>query len=73
MLNLVSIVIGLITLPFALLSVIPLVGWLNWLIIPVALLGAGIGALSSRTSGRNLNIIVLLFGILRLWIGGGLI
>jgi hypothetical protein len=73
MLNLVSILIGLITLPFALLSVIPLVGWLNWLIIPVALLGAGIGALSSRTSGRNLNIIVLLFGILRLWIGGGLI
>jgi hypothetical protein len=29
--------------------------------------------LSSRTSGRNLNLIVLIVAVVRLWIGGGLV
>lgn len=73
MLNLVSILIGVVNLPFAVLALIPLVGILNWLVIPLALLGAGIGALSNHNAGRNLNILVLLVAIVRLWLGGGIL
>jgi len=39
MLNLVSIVVGVIALPVMLLGLIPLLGWLNYLVIPLAVLG----------------------------------
>lgn len=71
MLNIVSILIGLVALVFAIPGLVPLFGWINWLVLPIALLGAGIGALSSSNSGRNLNILVLIVGIIRLSLGGG--
>ncbi|APR52662.1 hypothetical protein CA223_17795 [Sphingomonas koreensis] len=70
MLNLVSIVVGVIALPVMLLGLIPLLGWLNYLVIPLAVLGAALGALSDSNTGRNLNLIVLLVGFVRLWLGG---
>jgi hypothetical protein len=73
MLNLVSIIIGLVALVCAAVAFIPLLGWANWLIIPLALIGAGIGAASSSNSGRNLNLFVVVVGILRLMLGGGII
>ena len=72
MLNIVSIIIGLVALVCAAVAFIPLLGWANWLIIPLALVGAGIGAASNGTSGRNLNLFVVVVGILRLMIGGGI-
>lgn len=68
MLNFVSIVIGIILLPIAIFALLPVVGLLNWLIVPLALLGAGIGMLSSRTAGRNLNLLVLIVAVVRLLI-----
>jgi hypothetical protein len=73
MLNLVSIIIGLVAAVCALVAFIPLLGWANWLIVPLALVGAGIGAASSSNSGRNLNLFVVVVGILRLMLGGGII
>jgi len=70
MLNLVSIVVGVITLPVMLLGLIPFLGSLNYLVIPLAVLGAALGALSDSNTGRNLNLIVLLVGFVRLWLGG---
>ncbi|MES2755308.1 MAG: hypothetical protein V4659_11650 [Pseudomonadota bacterium] len=71
MLNIVSVLIGLVALLFAIPGLIPLLGWINWLVIPVALLGAGVGALSRSNAGRNLNILVLIVGVVRLFLGGG--
>lgn len=70
MLNLVSIVVGVVALPVMLLGLIPLLGMLNYLVIPLAVLGAALGALSDSNTGRNLNLIVLLVGFVRLWLGG---
>jgi hypothetical protein len=53
MLNLLSIVIGLAALVLAIPSTIPLLGWGNWFVLPIALAGAGIGALSRSTAGRT--------------------
>jgi len=72
MLNIVSIIIGLVALVCAAIAFIPLLGWANWLIVPLAVIGAGIGAASSSKSGRNLNLFVVVVGILRLMIGGGI-
>lgn len=73
MLNLVSILIGFVALVCAALAFLPLLGWANWLIIPLALIGAGIGAMGVGKAGRNLNLFVVVVGIVRLMIGGGIL
>jgi hypothetical protein len=75
MLNIVSILIGLLAGLFALVGIIPfpLVPLLNWIAFPLALVGAVIGMLSSSNSGRNLNLVILLISGLRLFLTGGLI
>jgi hypothetical protein len=73
MLNLVSIIIGLVSLVFVAIAFLPLFGWANWLVVPLAVLGAAIGALSRGTAGRNLNVLVIIIGVLRLMLGGGIL
>ena len=73
MLNIVSLIIGLVALVCAAVALIPLLGWANWLIIPLAVVGACIGAMSSSNMGRNLNLFVIVVGIVRLMLGGGII
>ena len=73
MFNIVSIIIGVVALLFAVVAFLPLLGWANWLIIPLAVIGAGIGAVSSSNTGRNLNLFVIVVGIIRLMLGGGFI
>ena len=72
MFNLVSIIIGFVALIFAVIAFVPLLGWANWLIIPLAIIGAGVGVISRSTSGRNLNLFVILVGVVRLMLGGGI-
>jgi p-aminobenzoyl-glutamate transporter AbgT len=72
MFNLVSLIIGFVALVFALVAFIPFLGWANWLIIPLAIIGAAVGMLSRGTAGRNLNLFVIIVGIVRLMIGGGI-
>jgi len=72
MFNLVSLVIGFFALASAMLAFLPLLGWMNWLIVPLAAMGVGFGFLSHKDSGRKLNIFVLCLGIFRLFLGGGI-
>lgn len=71
MLNLVSLMIGGVALVFAAIAFVPLLGWANWLIIPLALIGLGFGVVSSANSGRNLNLLVMGVALFRLMLGGG--
>jgi hypothetical protein len=73
MLNLVSLIIGAAALVFALIAFIPLLGWANWFIIPLAIIGAVVGMLSGSNTGRNLNLFVIVIGIVRLMLGGGIV
>jgi TRAP-type mannitol/chloroaromatic compound transport system permease small subunit len=73
MLNISSLVIGVIALILAIFAFIPLLGWANWVIVPFAIVGLALGAMSGRTAGRNLNIVVIVIGVVRLMLGGGII
>ena len=73
MLNLASLVIGVVALLFAIVAFLPLLGWANWLIIPLALIGAAVGMASSSNTGRNLNLFVIVVSVLRLMLGGGIL
>lgn len=73
MASLISVLIGLVALVLMIPTLIPFFGWLNWAIVPVALLGAGVGALSRGTGGRNFCLGVAALGMLRLFLGGGFI
>ena len=72
MFTLVSLIIGFVALVCALIAFIPLLGWANWLIVPLAIIGAAIGMISRGTAGRNLNLFVILVGVVRLALGGGI-
>ena len=70
--NLLSILIGLFALPFAVLAFLPLLGWMYWFVVPLAIAGCGVGVLSRCRSGRTLNLLVIVVGIVRLVIGHGI-
>lgn len=72
MFNLVSLIIGAVALIAALVAFVPLLGWANWLIIPLAILGAVIGMISRSSAGRNLNLFVIVVAVLRLILGHGI-
>ena len=73
MANLLSIVFGIVALVIVIPSTIPLLGWGNWLALPFAVAGVGLGALSRTNGGRNFCLIVLAIAIVRLLLGGGII
>lgn len=73
--NILSWLIGLVALVIALVGFlpIPLLPLVNWIALPIALIGAVVGMLSRHRSGRNLNILVVLVSGVRLLLTGGLI
>ncbi len=73
MLNLASIIIGIAALLGAVIAFVPLLGWLNWFVIPFAVIGLVCGVVSRGTAGRNINLVVIAIGVLRLMLGGGII
>ena len=72
MFNLASIIIGIVGLLFAIPAFLPILALAYYLIIPLAIVGALIGAASPNKFGRNLNLFVILIGVLRLMMTGGL-
>ena len=71
MFNLVSLIIGFVALVCALIAFIPLLGIGEWLVLILAIIGAGIGMISRGTAGRNLNIFVIVVAVFRLILGHG--
>jgi hypothetical protein len=70
MLNILSIIAGIIALPILLIALIPFLGSLNYLVLVLAIIGLALGAMSDSNGGRNLNIVVVVIAGVRLWFGG---
>ena len=73
MLNLLSILFGIVSLVVVIPATIPLLGWANWLALPLIAVAVVLGQLSSSNTGRNFCLIVLLIAAVRLTLGGGII
>jgi len=81
--GLISVLWGIVAMVMMVLALIPLLGAANWLVIPFATVGAiiaAIGILFSSPGKRGraktgliLNAIVIVVGVVRLGIGGGII
>lgn len=71
--NILSILLGLVALPVALVGLVPFFGLANYLAIPIAVAGAAAGVLSGHRSGRNFNLFVIVVAVIRLLLGGGLL
>jgi hypothetical protein len=71
--NILSTIVGLVALLIALVGFIPLLGWLNWFVVPLAVVGLVLGLMSRQTSGRNINLVVLALAAIRLALGGGIL
>ena len=81
--GLISVLWGIVAMIWMVIALIPLLGWGNWFSIPFAAVGAiiaAIGILFSSPGNRGLaktglvlNGIVIIVGIVRLGMGGGII
>jgi len=73
MLNIFSILVGLFVLLLTMIGFIPFFGLLNWITIPIGIVGLALGALSSSNTGRNLNLVLIIVCVIRLVIGHGIL
>ena len=73
MINLLSLIWGIVTLCLAVICLIPFLGWGNWFVIPLALIGVVIGAFASKKGGMIINIVALILACFRLLFGGGIL
>lgn len=73
MLNILSLLIGLVAGAIAVFGIIPFIGWANWFVLPIAGLGLVLGLVSSRKEGQILNLVVIAIALVRLSLGGGII
>lgn len=81
--GLISLLWGVVAMILMVIALIPLLGWGNWFLIPFAAVGAVIAAIGialTREQNRGrakaglvLNGIVIIVGIVRLGLGGGII
>jgi len=81
--GLISLLWGIVAILWMIVAFIPLLGWGNWFVIPFAAVGAIIAAIgilftSPANRGRAkagllLNALVIVVGVLRLSLGGGVI
>lgn len=81
--GLISVLWGIVAMLWMVLALIPLLGWGNWFLIPFAAVGAIIAAIGIMFTSREnrgrakaglvLNGIVIVVGIIRLSLGGGIV
>lgn len=70
--DLLGTIIGVFCLLGMFLGFLPFLGWLNWFVVPMAIFGLIIGSITKTTNGKTMCILVIIFGILRLILGGGI-
>ena len=81
--GLISLLWGIVAMIWMVVALIPFLGWGNWFLIPFAAIGAviaviGIALTRAENRGRAkaglvLNGIVIIVGVVRLSLGGGII
>lgn len=71
MMNLLSLAIAIVAVAQLWRPFLPFAGWSGWMVIPLALMGLGMGALSERTLGRDLNVLLVVVASILLLLRAG--
>ena len=73
--NVISVIIGIIAAVLLCIGLVPLLGWLNWIVLALCTGGIITGAISSKEgrSGLIINASIAAIGMLRLLLGGGIV
>ncbi len=71
--KIIGLILGILAAIGMLLAFIPLLGWLNWINIPFAIVGLIFSVISKSKGGTILCIVAVIFGMIRLALGGGII
>lgn len=71
--KIIGLILGILAALGMLLAFIPLLGWLNWFNIPFAIVGLIFSVISKSKGGTILCIVAVIFGMIRLALGGGII
>ncbi|GAA4387420.1 hypothetical protein [Hymenobacter koreensis] len=71
--NVISTIWGVVVLLLTILALFPFLGWANWFILVLAVIGVIIGAFGKQKTGLILNGIAIVIASIRLIIGGGII
>ena len=64
--------LGIVALLITLVAFIPLLGFLNWVAIPISVIFLIICAILKSDNGKTLCVVSIVLGILRLMLGGGI-
>ncbi len=70
--QIISVLIGLVCAVLLVPGLIPLLGWLQWAVLAGCVLGIIIGSFCQRKIGLTINVAVALVAALRLFLGGGI-
>lgn len=71
--KIVSSIVGVICLLGMLLGFIPFLGWLNWLVVPLAIIGLILRYVFNVGKSNKMFMVVIVVGTIRLILGGGLL
>ena len=66
-------IFGVLAICGMLLGMIPLLGWLNWFNIPLAIIGLLVSILGKSRGWIIICVVAIFFGLLRLMLGGGIL
>lgn len=70
--QILSVLIGLVCAVLLVPGLIPLLGWLQWAVLAGCVVGIIAGSFCQRKIGLTINVAVALVAALRLFLGGGL-
>ena len=71
--QILSVLIGLVCAVLLVPGLIPLLGWLQWAVLAGCVLGIIFGSFCQRKIGLTINIAVAVVAALRLFLGGGFV
>ena len=69
--QILSVLIGLVCAVLLVPGLIPLLGWLQWAVLAGCVVGIICGSFCQRKIGLTINVTVALVAALRLFLGGG--
>lgn len=71
MFQFLSVLCGLLAGVIMVPGIIPVLGWLQWLVLVLVVFGSFFGSFCEKKTGLTINLVVGAVAILRLFLGGG--